>query len=76
MKMSGNIVAIELDIICDPLDLIADAWSYHVTFLPVREENGNAVIWIVGEHDAVKAFCESLGYEDEFDAFIEEYRPC
>ena len=68
----GKVTA-EVDVICDPKELIPQAWHYNVTFIPVGEANGNAVIRITGSYNDVRSFCASLGYpEEDFDILIKE----
>ena len=66
-----NKVTAEVDVICDPKELIGQAWSHRVAIKPVGEANGNAVIEATGEYADVKSFCSSLGYPPEdFDDLL------
>lgn len=70
--VKGRVTA-EVDIFCEPQEIVTQAWHYKVAFVPVGEENGNAVIRVTGSYNDVRSFCGSLGYpEEDFDEYLVE----
>lgn len=59
---------VEIDVICEPEDLLRAAWAAKVAIVPVGEANGNAVLGCYGEYEALRGFCEYVGYDpDDLD---------
>lgn len=59
---------VEIDVICEPEEILKAAWAHKVAIVPVGEANGNAVLGCYGYYGDLRKFCEYVGYDpDDLD---------